>query len=482
MDVVINSQIQSPLVRTLARTKGKSQSFTHNIADNVAPCSFTKIQLSSQNQGETQFGRNYKLKIPQYGYLRDIVLKYTTEERPIDAKVVEVVKPLYTHYYTALEDVRAAGSHLAVSNPATTGTSTLGGISQTWTRATDITWYNAQNLVRATANNGYASTNIDTTTMAEIASVLVPQFSSLLTTGSSVATITPNNGSTTATSVGATGTVTTVSSGTAIGSTSVAGPYTQLLKLNGTPRMWSAHFRLYYSIYQLAIQGGGATYPLAKAVWNALLNEPVQTINMDLYSSVGVAGPADISSDFIISDSDGTLAAIGANTSKSVTCTLPRNVVAISRGGQTFWVPKIPQLRFDANGSIIGVDFVPLHLLHPNDNGDSTSDIALISKLSLSADNAKYNYRQFPFGAARSSVDDWYVYMYLFLNITNIANEIGLHGTGSLSLTTTRVLQLMWLREYSCLLTTDLFRPSSHRKPMLASSSLLLLREHDTLR
>lgn len=62
MDVVINSQIQSPLVRTLARTKGKSQSFTHNIADNVAPCSFTKIQLTSQNQGETQFGRNYKVR------------------------------------------------------------------------------------------------------------------------------------------------------------------------------------------------------------------------------------------------------------------------------------------------------------------------------------------------------------------------------------------------------------------------------------
>ncbi|MGZ8545894.1 MAG: hypothetical protein ACXWVU_00740, partial [Sulfuricurvum sp.] len=73
MDVTINSQIQSPLVRTLARTKGKSQSFTHNIADNVPPCSFTKIQIGAQNATETQFGRSYKLKSPQYGYLRDVI-------------------------------------------------------------------------------------------------------------------------------------------------------------------------------------------------------------------------------------------------------------------------------------------------------------------------------------------------------------------------------------------------------------------------
>jgi hypothetical protein len=61
MDVTINSQIQSPLVRALARTKGKSQSFTHNISDNVPPVSLTKIQLSAQ-QGETQLGRSYKVR------------------------------------------------------------------------------------------------------------------------------------------------------------------------------------------------------------------------------------------------------------------------------------------------------------------------------------------------------------------------------------------------------------------------------------
>jgi hypothetical protein len=193
MDVVINSQIQSPLVRTLARTKGKSQSFTHNIADNVAPCSFTKIQLSSQNQGETQFGRNYKLKIPQYGYLRDIILKYTTEERPIDAKVVEIAQPLYTHYYTALEDVRAAGSFLGIgSNPNASQTVN----STTWARSADITWYNAQNIVRMTSGNGYDSTVIEAGALADVASVLVPQFGSLFTDTLSSAFV-GNNGVTT---------------------------------------------------------------------------------------------------------------------------------------------------------------------------------------------------------------------------------------------------------------------------------------------
>ena len=406
MDVVINSQIQSPLVRTLARTKGKSQSFTHNIADNVAPCSFTKIQLSSQNQGETQFGRNYKLKIPQYGYLRDIILKYTTEERPIDAKVVEVVKPLYTHYYTALEDVRAAGSFLGIgSNPNAAQTIN----STTWARSADITWYNAQNIVRTTSANGYDPTVIEAGALADVASVLVPQFGSLFTDTLSSAFV-GNNGVTTGsahTYAGTTTSPTLVGKGMYIASAAGSGPYMQLLKLNGTAAMWSSHFRLYYSIYKLAMQssGGVATYPLAKAVWNALQNEPVQTVSMELFTSIGVNAPVTVTNNIVTGTS--TLAAIGTNVSRSITCTMPKNIVAISRGGQTFWIPKIPQLRFDANGSLIGVDFVPLHLLHPNDNGDSLSDIALISKLSSTADSAKYNYRQFPFGAAKANIDDW---------------------------------------------------------------------------
>jgi len=422
MDVVINSQIQSPLVRTLARTKGKSQSFTHNIADNVAPCSFTKIQLTSQNQGETQFGRNYKLKIPQYGYLRDVILKYTTQENTIDAKVIEVVKPLYTHYYTALEDVRAAGSYCNAGDPDNTTTLSIGvTVGPTRDRACDLTWYNLQNVLRQDwSNNGYGSNVMDLTAQTEAGSILAPQFPTLIIPTGTITGIQGNNGY-----KGLTGTnVCAVSGSTApvlgvecdsVGQAGAAGPYTQLLKLNGTPAMWSAHLRLYYGIYQLAKQvtyPNGVqtyTYPLAKMVWDALLNEPVQSMPMDLYSANGVTAPATYSEDTAtVTATTGTLANVtAANIVWKVTCTLPRTVVGISRAGQTFWIPKLPQFRFDANGTIIGVDFVPLHLLHPNDNADSIADIALISKLSSDATKSSLNYRQFPFGAAKAVADDW---------------------------------------------------------------------------
>lgn len=422
MDVVINSQIQSPLVRTLARTKGKSQSFTHNIADNVAPCSFTKIQLTSQNQGETQFGRNYKLKIPQYGYLRDVILKYTTQENTIDAKVLEVVKPLYTHYYTALEDVRAAGSYSSAGQPNNTTPAAGGGTPVTVvtrTRASDLTWYNLQQIVRVNANSGYDTNVLDMVSNVDIAPVLAPQFSGLLQPAGTLAVgVSGTNGYTGITTslcatVGSTAPTVGVTADNT-GKVGTAGPYTQLLKLNGTPAMWSAHLRLYYGIYQLSKQQsvvGGVqvyTHPLAKMVWDALLNEPVQSMTTDIYTSNSVANALTVGTEGIITATTGTLPAIdGNNVAYKVQCTLPRNIVAISKGGQTFWIPKLPQFRFDANGSVVGVDFVPLHLLHPNDNGDTIADIALISKLSSDATKSSFNYRQFPFGAYKAAVDDW---------------------------------------------------------------------------
>ena len=111
--------------------------------------------------------------------------------------------------------------------------------------------------------------------------------------------------------------------------------------------MWSAHLRMYYGIYQLAKQvtyPSGVqtyTYPLAKMVWDALLNEPVQSMPMDLYSAEGVTFPATYSTDTAtVTATTGTLAAVSAsNTVWKITCTLPRTVVGISRAGQTFWIP-----------------------------------------------------------------------------------------------------------------------------------------------
>lgn len=415
MDVVINSQIQSPLVRTLARTKGKSQSFTHNIADNVAPCSFSKIQLAAQNQGETQYGRNYKIKIPQYGYLRDVILKFTTRERAIAADVVSVAQSLYKFNYTALEDFRFAGSSLRFSDPTFSTTGSVAGVTVSDGRGiSDLSWYNLQNLVTGSGNlatSGYGITVLDTETMAEVAPFLAPQVDKLYaysTPGTLMTTGT--NGVPKQNTVGTTRSVVTKGDCNGVAA-NTAGPYTQLIKLNGGPDMWSAVNRLYYSIYQLAkmttVENGIQkwTHPLARMVWDALLNEPVQYAQMQMFTSEGVTAPVSSTSG-VITGTVGNITSLTTNTLMYVNCTLPRTAVAISRGGQTYWIPKIPQLRWDANGTCIGVDFVPLHLLHPNDNGDVTDDIALL-KLSSNAADAVTNYRQFSIGSGGGRNDDF---------------------------------------------------------------------------
>lgn len=91
MDVVINSNIQSPLVRTLARTKGKSESFTQHLKDNVPPVSFSKIELSPEGGSTASYGQTYKFKIPQYGYLRNFVLRFSNTELPIPTDMFGII-------------------------------------------------------------------------------------------------------------------------------------------------------------------------------------------------------------------------------------------------------------------------------------------------------------------------------------------------------------------------------------------------------
>lgn len=417
MDVVINSQIQSPLVRTLARTKGKSQSFTHNIADNVAPCSFSKIQLSSQNQGESQYGRNYKLKIPQYGYLRDIILKFTTRERAIPADVVSAAQSLYTFNYHALEDIRIAGSMLNVADPSATLAGTINGVTIASRRRSDLTWFNMQNIVTNNgASSGYDATTYDLPALIDVSQYLAPQFEKLLgiTGGTDVTIATGNNGVTTVVTSGS-GDLAPTSKGDANGGADgTAGPYTQIVKINGGPDMWSALTRLYFSIYELSkittLEANGSikyTHPLARMVWDALINEPIQYAQMPVYSANGLTAPATLTYGVVTSTTGNRTVLTGSNVGYTLNCVLPRTAVAISRAGQTFWIPKIPQFRWDANGTIVGVDFVPLHLLHPNDNGDSLSDISLISKLSTDPSKAGTNYRQFSIGSGGGRNDDF---------------------------------------------------------------------------
>jgi hypothetical protein len=95
MDIVINSNVQSPLVRTLSATQGKSASFTHHIKDNVPPVSFSKIALTPDGGASGTYGRNYKFKIPQYGYLRSFILKFSGAELGLGSLVVEDILRLF---------------------------------------------------------------------------------------------------------------------------------------------------------------------------------------------------------------------------------------------------------------------------------------------------------------------------------------------------------------------------------------------------
>lgn len=82
MDVVINSLVQSPLVRTMETVASKANSFTHHIPDNCPPHSEAKITVSAREADpttRTQLLGNTVMTydIPAYGYLRRAVVKVT---------------------------------------------------------------------------------------------------------------------------------------------------------------------------------------------------------------------------------------------------------------------------------------------------------------------------------------------------------------------------------------------------------------------
>lgn len=69
-DIAINSQTQSPLVRVLSSVDSAAGNFTHHVADNVPPVSFTEVELAP-NQAWTP-GNAVRIELPQLGYLEQI--------------------------------------------------------------------------------------------------------------------------------------------------------------------------------------------------------------------------------------------------------------------------------------------------------------------------------------------------------------------------------------------------------------------------
>lgn len=91
MDVVVNAQIQSPLVRTLADTAGKGSSFTHQLKDNVPPISKSKIVVNADGEEAHAYGRTYTFQIPKTGYLYNAVLRIQGEDSPIHTSLMATI-------------------------------------------------------------------------------------------------------------------------------------------------------------------------------------------------------------------------------------------------------------------------------------------------------------------------------------------------------------------------------------------------------
>jgi hypothetical protein len=87
MDVIINSAVQSPLVRTLETVATKAGSFTHHVPDNIPPVSFHKIVVNPVS-GTGGFQKTMDFNIPRYGYLHKVVVRYTAKVKAYQALTV----------------------------------------------------------------------------------------------------------------------------------------------------------------------------------------------------------------------------------------------------------------------------------------------------------------------------------------------------------------------------------------------------------
>lgn len=76
MDPVINSLVQSPLVRSMSTVPSKASSFVHGVSDNVPPFSYQKVVVEPwNNPSVTSQNQVHKFRIPQYGTLNRAYLR-----------------------------------------------------------------------------------------------------------------------------------------------------------------------------------------------------------------------------------------------------------------------------------------------------------------------------------------------------------------------------------------------------------------------
>lgn len=76
MDIAIQSQIQSPLVRTLQSIPTNSANFVHGIPDNTPPFSKSTVRVDPYDGDPNKLKERFRFKIPQGGHLNRVVLNY----------------------------------------------------------------------------------------------------------------------------------------------------------------------------------------------------------------------------------------------------------------------------------------------------------------------------------------------------------------------------------------------------------------------
>jgi len=79
MDPVINSLVQSPLVRSMSTVPSKASSFVHGVRDNVPPFSYQKVVVQPwNNPSVTSQEQSHKFRLPQFGTLNRAYLRIQT--------------------------------------------------------------------------------------------------------------------------------------------------------------------------------------------------------------------------------------------------------------------------------------------------------------------------------------------------------------------------------------------------------------------
>ena len=76
MDTAIQSQIQSPLVRTLQSIPTNSANFVHGIPDNTPPFSKQTVNVEAYQGAGVNLSGVFRFKIPQRGHMNALLLKY----------------------------------------------------------------------------------------------------------------------------------------------------------------------------------------------------------------------------------------------------------------------------------------------------------------------------------------------------------------------------------------------------------------------